>query len=77
MEGIKLNNRKHQDKRRRSDNTGQVTVNTEGNMSLGVGNGLSVDASDGSVGFKVGPVTVDTPSAVDYGSSSSYDSGNY
>jgi hypothetical protein len=60
-------NRKRRPVRPGASNVGDVTINTEGNLSLGVGSGLSVDTTDGSMGVQVGPVTIDTP---DYGSSS-------
>lgn len=43
-----------------SDNVGDVTINTEGNLSIGIGSGLAIDPTDGSIGFKVGGITIDT-----------------
>lgn len=43
-----------------SSNAGSVSVNTDGGISIGIGSGLAIDPSDGSVGFQVGGVTIDT-----------------
>jgi hypothetical protein len=42
-----------------SDNVGDVTLNTEGDISVGIGGGLSIDTSDGSLGVQVGGITID------------------
>jgi hypothetical protein len=41
-------------------NAGNVTINTEGGLSIGIGSGLAIDPSDGSIGFTVGGITIDT-----------------
>lgn len=41
-------------------NAGDVTINTEGNLSIGLGSGLAVDPTDGSIGFTIGGITIDT-----------------
>lgn len=41
------------------DNAGDVSVNTDGGLSIGVGGGLAIDPSDGSLGIQVGGVTFD------------------
>lgn len=40
-------------------NAGQVTMNTEGHMAMGIGGGLSIDMSDGSLDMNIGGVTID------------------
>jgi hypothetical protein len=37
------------------DNIGQLGVNTEGDLTIGLGNGLTLDAEDGSLGLEVAP----------------------
>lgn len=53
---------------------GQVGINTEGHLAMGIGSGLSLDLQDGSLGVQVSPgFSVDTsPSTPD--PSPSYDS---
>lgn len=69
------------------DNTGSVSINSQGHLAVGVGAGLAVDASDGSIGVQMGGFTVDTPSSEPancsytpspsyFDSSPSYDSGS-
>jgi hypothetical protein len=41
------------------DNTGDLSLNTDGNLSVGLGNGLAIDTTDGSLGVQVGGFTVD------------------
>lgn len=43
-------------------NAGQVSLNTEGHLALGLGNGLAIDMSDDSLGIQIAPgVTFDMP----------------
>lgn len=42
------------------NNSGSVTMNTDGNLSLGIGAGLALDLTDGSIGLQVGGITIDT-----------------
>jgi hypothetical protein len=44
------------------DNAGDLTLNTDGDLSMGIGGGLSVDLSDGSIGVQVGGFTIDSDS---------------
>lgn len=44
----------------RPDNAGSVSINSEGNLSIGLGGGLAIDPTDGSIGFQVGGFTIDT-----------------
>lgn len=37
------------------DNAGQLGVNSEGDLTIGLGNGLTVDAEDGSIGVEIAP----------------------
>ncbi len=41
-------------------NAGTVTPNTDGGLSMGIGSGLAIDLTDGSIGFQVGGLTIDT-----------------
>jgi len=41
------------------DNLGAVTPNTDGNISIGIGGGMAIDPTDGSLGMQVGGVTID------------------
>jgi len=43
-----------------SDNAGSLSVNTDGGFSIGIGSGLAIDPSDGSIGFQIGGITIDT-----------------
>lgn len=46
--------------RRNGDNAGDLSINTDGGMSIGIGGGLAIDPSDGSLGIQVGGITIDT-----------------
>lgn len=46
-------------KRTSADNTGDITVNTDGGVSMGLGSGLAIDLTDGSLGVQTGGVTID------------------
>ena len=41
------------------DNAGEVSIDTQGDVNVGIGSGLTVDATDGSIGIKVGGITID------------------
>ncbi len=41
-------------------NSGAVTPNTNGGLSVGIGSGLAVDLTDGSIGLQVGGITIDS-----------------
>lgn len=41
------------------DNAGEVGVDLQGDLTVGLGGGLVVDTTDGSIGMKVGGVTID------------------
>jgi hypothetical protein len=43
----------------KDDNAGDVSVNTDGGLSVGLGGGLAIDPSDGSLGVQVGGITID------------------
>lgn len=50
---------------RDSGNAGTVGVNTDGNLALGIGSGLTLDLQDGSLGVQVSPgLSVDTSPSV-------------
>lgn len=40
-------------------NTGHLSLNTDGHMALGIGSGLAIDMSDGSLGIDMGGFTID------------------
>lgn len=42
------------------DNVGTLSVTSEGTVAIGLGGGLAIDPSDGSIGFQVGGFTIDT-----------------
>lgn len=43
-----------------ADNAGLPSINTDGNLAMGLGSGLAVDLSDGSLGIQIAPgITVD------------------
>lgn len=42
-----------------NSNLGQPSINTDGGLSIGIGSGLAIDPSDGSLGVQVGGVTFD------------------
>lgn len=48
------------DSTRVKDNAGSLSVTSEGTLAIGLGGGLALDPSDGSIGFQVGGFTVDT-----------------
>jgi len=41
------------------DNAGELTISTDGNLDIGIGSGLTIDPSDGSLGMKVGGISID------------------
>lgn len=41
------------------NNSGNVSVNTEGHLAVGLGGGLAMDLTDGSIGMQVGGITID------------------
>lgn len=43
-----------------SDNSGDIGINSEGNMTIGLGGGMVIDTEDGSLGFGGGGFSVDT-----------------
>lgn len=44
-----------------ADNSGQIGINTDGNLTVGLGSGLTMDMSDGSLGFQTSPgFSIDT-----------------
>lgn len=43
-----------------NDNSGQIGINSEGNLTIGLGSGITMDTEDGSIGFGVGGYSVDT-----------------
>lgn len=47
------------DDKKDQDNVGSVSINTDGGVSIGVGGGLAIDPSDGSIGIQVGGITID------------------
>lgn len=44
----------------KTDNAGSVSVNTDGGISIGLGNGLAIDPRDGSLGIQIGGITLDS-----------------
>lgn len=42
------------------DNTGQMVMNTEGHLATGIGGGMAIDTTDGSISFNMGGINVDT-----------------
>lgn len=45
----------------KTNNTSSVSVNTDGNVALGIGSGLAIDLTDGSLGIQIVPgVVIDT-----------------
>lgn len=48
------------DSTRVKDNAGSLSLTTEGTVAIGLGGGLAIDPSDGSIGFQVGGFTIDT-----------------
>lgn len=42
------------------DNTGQVGIDNQGDLTIGIGGGLGIDTSDGSLTFGGGGFSVDT-----------------
>ena len=45
-----------------SDNLGDIGINTQGDLTMGMGNGLAIDLEDGSLGFDLGGFVIDTDS---------------
>lgn len=43
-----------------TSNVGAVTVNTDGGVSIGIGGGLAIDPTDGSIGITIGGITIDS-----------------
>lgn len=42
------------------DNAGEIGVNTNGDLTVGLGNGLTMDLTDGSLGMRIAPgVSID------------------
>lgn len=41
-------------------NAGSASINTDGHLAIGIGSGLAIDTSDGSLGIQVGGITIDT-----------------
>lgn len=41
------------------DNSGRIGIDTQGDLTMGLGGGLAIDLSDGSLGMNVGGVTID------------------
>lgn len=42
-----------------SDNQGEIGIDLQGDVTLGIGNNLTIDLSDGSVGMNVGGINID------------------
>lgn len=38
---------------------GEPVISTDGNLDIGIGGGLTIDPSDGSLGMKIGGIGVD------------------
>lgn len=36
-------------------NTGKPGIDTDGDLTIGIGNGLTIDATDGSLGMEIAP----------------------
>lgn len=47
-------------KRTEDDGSGQLSINTSGDLAMGVGGGLAIDLEDGSIGVQTGGITIDT-----------------
>jgi hypothetical protein len=69
--------------RQDSGGAGEIGINTDGHLTMGIGSGLTLDLQDSSLGVRMSPgFSVDTPSpapdpAPSYDSGpSSYDSGS-
>jgi hypothetical protein len=41
-------------------NSGDTTINTDGNLSFGIGSGMAIDLTDGSIGYTAGGITFDS-----------------
>lgn len=39
----------------KNDNAGEVGIDTDGDLNIGIGGGLTIDPSDGSLGMKIAP----------------------
>lgn len=43
-----------------TSNVGTPSINSDGHLAIGLGSGLAIDTTDGSLGFQVGGFTIDT-----------------
>lgn len=43
------------DYRCKQDNAGSVSISTNGDLNIGIGGGLTIDPSDGSLGMQIAP----------------------
>jgi hypothetical protein len=41
------------------DNAGRIGMDTQGDLTIGLGGGLAMDMSDGSLGMNIGGITFD------------------
>lgn len=49
------------DSRCRQDNAGDLGIDTDGDLTIGIGGGLAIDTSDGSLEIQIAPgVYIDT-----------------
>lgn len=39
----------------KSDNAGEIGIDTDGDLNIGIGGGLTIDPTDGSLGMKIAP----------------------
>lgn len=39
----------------RTDNAGTLSMDTDGDLNIGIGNGLTIDPTDGSLGVQIAP----------------------
>lgn len=46
-------------KREEDNRFGSVGIDTQGDLSMGIGGGMAIDLSDGSLGMKIGGMTID------------------
>lgn len=42
-----------------TNNFGRIGVDLQGDLSMGIGGGMAMDLSDGSLGMKIGGITFD------------------
>ena len=75
-------------RQRDTGGAGEVGINTDGHLTMGIGAGLTLDLQDSSTGVRTSPgFSVDTPAPPSYdpgpsyssdsGGGASYDSGSY